>query len=196
MLAEGAAAPERAVEIDVDDVEPMFVGYLLGRCLAPRNAGIVDEDIDPAEARCQLIGDLGNARRVCYIHDGDLGIQALRFQARAPGGGKLGVAIRDDDLRSRLRQGFRAGQSDSLTAAGYDGCLLVQSEFFEIHLFVGPVFLSRPSAPSAHVLITAPSLSKRCSRVGSGDSQTRSPAFRLNSPMQRAVSRPSLPAST
>src|SRR5438445_7155242 len=58
VLAESAAAPERSVKINVDDVEPMFVGNLLGRRLAPRNAGIVDEDIDPAEARCQLIGDL------------------------------------------------------------------------------------------------------------------------------------------
>ena len=93
----------------------------------------------PAVTRRQLIGDLGNARRVRHIHDGDLGIQALRFQARAPGLGKLGVAIRDDDLRSRLRQRFRAGQSDSLAAAGYQGGLLVQLEFFEIHLLVGPV---------------------------------------------------------
>ena len=174
----------------------MFVGNLLGRCLAPRNAGIVDEDIDPAEAGCQLIGDLGNARWVRHVHDGDLGIQALRFQARAPGIGKLRVAIGDDDLRPRLRQGLCAGQSDSLTAAGYDGCLLVQFEFFQIHLRLIPVFLSRRRTPSAHVLITAPSLSKRCSRVGSGESHTRSPALRLNSPMQRAVSRPSLPAST
>ena len=95
VLAEGAAAPERAVEIDVDDVEPMLVGYLLGRRLAPRNAGIVDEDVDPAVAGCQLIGDLGNARWVRHVHDGDLGIQALRFQARAPGLGKL----RDRDPR-------------------------------------------------------------------------------------------------
>ncbi len=118
VLAEGAAAPERAVEIDVDDVEPVLVGDLLGRCLASRDAGIVDEDIDPAVARRQLIGDLGNARRVRHVHDDDLGVQALRLQARAPGLGKLGVAIGDDDLRARLGQGFDAGKSDSLAAAG------------------------------------------------------------------------------
>ena len=141
VLAKGAAAPERAVEIDVDDVEPMFIGYLLGRCLASRNASIVHEDIDSAKARCQLIGNLGNACWVRHIHDGGLGIQTLRFQARAPDIGKLGIAIRDDDLRPRLRQGFCAGQSDSLTAAGYNGCLLVQFEFFQIHLLVVPVCL-------------------------------------------------------
>src|SRR5882757_6074212 len=45
VLAEGAAAPERAVEIDVDDVQPMLVGDLLGRCLAAGDAGIVDQDL-------------------------------------------------------------------------------------------------------------------------------------------------------
>jgi len=50
MLAEGATTPERAVEIDVDDVEPMLVGDRLRRCLASRNARIIDQDIDPAVA--------------------------------------------------------------------------------------------------------------------------------------------------
>src|SRR5882762_8170093 len=103
MLAEGAAAPERAVEIDVDDVEPMFVGYRLGRRLAARDACTIDEDIDAPMGR-QLISDLGNAPRVRYIHNDDLGIQAFRFQVRATGFGSLQIAIRDQDLCSRLGQ--------------------------------------------------------------------------------------------
>src|SRR5882757_5604554 len=43
VLAEGAAAPKGTVEIDIHDVEPMFVGHFFRRCLASRNAGIVDE---------------------------------------------------------------------------------------------------------------------------------------------------------
>jgi len=54
---------KRAVEIDVDDVQPMFVGNLFGRRLASCDAGIVDEDIDAAVAGCQLIGDLGDTLR-------------------------------------------------------------------------------------------------------------------------------------
>src|SRR6266850_2439635 len=177
MLAEGAAAPERAVEIDVDDVQPMFVGHLFGRRLASRNAGIVDKDIDAAVAGCQLVGGLGNTLRVRYVHDDDLGIEAFRLQAGAPGIGELRVAIRDHDLRSRLRQRLRAGKPDSLAGAGNNRRFSVQSEFFQIHLLVIPVFLSRRSAPSAHAAITAPSLSKRCSRVGSGESHTRRPAL-------------------
>src|SRR5882672_11960092 len=58
MLAEGAAAPERAVEIDVDDIQPMFIGDLLRGRLASRNARIVDENIDAAVTGSQLISDL------------------------------------------------------------------------------------------------------------------------------------------
>ena len=46
--AEGAAAPKRAVEIDVDDVQPMLAGDVLRRGLAARDTRIVDEDIDLA----------------------------------------------------------------------------------------------------------------------------------------------------
>src|SRR5450432_1032835 len=46
MLAEGAAAPEGAIEIDVDDVQPMFVRYLFSRGLASRDACIIDENVD------------------------------------------------------------------------------------------------------------------------------------------------------
>src|SRR6266436_9091861 len=46
MLAKGAATPERAVEIDVDDVQPMLIGYLFSGGLAPRDARIVDKNVD------------------------------------------------------------------------------------------------------------------------------------------------------
>src|SRR5258706_11259735 len=100
MLAEGSAAPERAVEIDVNDVEPMFVGYILGRCLASRDAGIIDEDVNPAVTSRQLISDLRNALRIRYVHDDDLGIQAFRCQTHATALGEPFVAIRDHDFRS------------------------------------------------------------------------------------------------
>src|SRR5258705_3730640 len=148
MLAEGAAAPERAVEIDVDDVQPMFVGELLGRRLASRNARIIDQDIDTAVAGRQFVGDLVNTLRVRYVHDDDLGIQAFRLQARAPGIGKLGVAIGDHDLRSRLGQRFRAGKPDSLAGARHQGRLSVKLEFFQIRSLVLPVCLSQRRAPS------------------------------------------------
>ena len=36
----------------------MLVGHCFGGCLAARNAGIVDEDVDLPMARDQLVGDL------------------------------------------------------------------------------------------------------------------------------------------
>src|SRR5229473_5071382 len=203
MLAKGAATPERAVEIDVDDVQPMLIGYLFSRGLAPRDARIVNENIDLSVPRRQLIRYLGDACGIRYIHNDDLGIQAFRLQARAAGLGGDRVAIRDHNLRSRLCQRFRARKSDSLTGTRHHGRFSVQLEFFQIHLLLF-LLTGRPSANSlrrcrlrfVHARMTPPSLSKRCRRAGSGDSHTRSPAFRLNSPMARTVSVPSLPAST
>ena len=121
----------------------MFVGDLFGRRLASRNARVIDEDVDAPVAGRQLIGDLGHTAGVRDVQDGDFGVQALGFQACTPGTGKLGVAIRDHDLRPRLRQGFRAGKSYSLTGAGHNGGFLVQFEFFQIHLPVVPLFAYR-----------------------------------------------------
>jgi hypothetical protein len=111
----------------------MLVGYIFGLRLAPRNARIIDEDVDPAVAGRQLVGNLGHAGGVRHVHHGDLDIQALCFQARATGLGKPAIAIRDHDLCPRLGQGFRAGKSYSLPGAGYDGRFSVEPEFFQIH---------------------------------------------------------------
>ena len=51
VAAEGAAAPEGAVEVDVDDVQPVLVGDLFRRRFAARDAGIVDQDVDLAVPR-------------------------------------------------------------------------------------------------------------------------------------------------
>src|SRR6266516_5113576 len=164
----------------------MFVGPPLRRCFTSRNACIVNEDIDPAVPRDELIRDLGNARGIRHIHGDELGVVAFRGETGAAGRGRLRVAIRNHDFRSRFRERLRTGEPDALPGAGYDRGFSVQPEFFQIHFPVLPVYLR----------MTSPSLSKRCRRAGSGTSQTRSPALRLNSPMQRAVSIPSLPAST
>src|SRR5258705_4850771 len=164
----------------------MFVSYLLRRRFASRNAGIVDEDIDPAVPRDELIRNLGNARGIRHVHVDELGVVALRGETGAAGLTGLRVAIRDDDFRPCFRERLRAGEPDALAGAGYDGGFSVQPEFFQIHFLALPVYRR----------ITSPSLSKRCRRARSGESQTRSPAFRPNSPIQRAVSIPSLLAST
>src|SRR5450631_707390 len=147
MLAKRAATPERAVEIDVDDVQPVLIGYFFSGGLAPRDASIVDENVDLSMPCRQLIRDLGDARGIRYIHNDDLRVQAFRLQARAAGLGGDGVAIRDHDLRSRLCQRFRARKSDSLTGARHHGRFSVQLEFFQIHLLF--LLAGRPSAKFA-----------------------------------------------
>ena len=155
--AEGAAAPERAVEIDVDDVQPVLVGDLLGRRFAPRDAGIVDEDVDPCRARREL--DRRPRRRapesVTSMID-DLGVVALRLHLGAAGLGHLGIAIGDDDPRARLRQRLDAGKPDALPAAGDEGGPAVQPNFSR-YIFVLPVLTgvlrdrSRPDGPAVLV---------------------------------------------
>src|SRR5436305_9507157 len=97
----------------------MFVGNRLGRCLASCNARVVDKDIDPAIAGHELICNLTDTARVGDIHRNDFRAQALGLETRATRLGRFGIAIRDDDLCSRLRQGFSASEPDSLTSPGY-----------------------------------------------------------------------------
>src|ERR1700722_18019334 len=134
MRTEGAAAPEGAVEIDVDDIEPVLVGDGFGRRLAASDAGVVDENVDFSIAGHQLIGRLRDRGRIRDVHDDDTGIVALRLEGGAPLLGSVGIAIRDQDRRARLRQRFGAGKPDPLSGTGHDGGLAVKPEFFQIHL--------------------------------------------------------------
>ena len=60
--AEGARAPEGAVQVDVEDVEPMLVGDIFRGRLAARDAGVVDEDVDPAMRRDDVRRRLSSQR--------------------------------------------------------------------------------------------------------------------------------------
>ena len=48
LLAEGAAAPEQAVDIDIHMEAPVLVGGVLGADVALGDAGIVDQNVDAA----------------------------------------------------------------------------------------------------------------------------------------------------
>src|SRR3984893_14576877 len=136
MLAEGAAAPERAVEIDVDDVQPVFVGDLFGGRFASRDPCIIDEDIDLAVPCRKLIRHLGDASGIRHVHDDDLGIVAFCLEGGAAGLGRLRIPIGNDDFRPRLCQRFPPRKSDSLASACDDSDAATKSEFFQIHLLL------------------------------------------------------------
>lgn len=48
LFAKFAAAPECAVQVDVNDVEPMFIGDGFGRGFGTCDTGIVDQNINAA----------------------------------------------------------------------------------------------------------------------------------------------------
>ncbi len=111
----------------------MFVGHLLRRRFASRDAGIVDEDIDLSVPCDELIRHLGDARGVSYVHGDGLGVVAFRGETGAAGRGRVRIAICDHDFRPCFRKRLRAGKPDSLAGAGYNGRFSIQPEFFQIH---------------------------------------------------------------
>src|SRR3546814_8906472 len=48
---ESARAPEAAVEVHIEHIQPMLVGDILGGGFAARDPCIVDQDVDPPIAR-------------------------------------------------------------------------------------------------------------------------------------------------
>ena len=133
VLAEGATAPERTVEIDVDNVQPVFVGHFLRGRFAPGNACIVDEDIDRTVTGCELVRHLADATRIRYIHDGDLCVQSFHLQAFATCLGDTAVAIGDHDFGSCLRERLRTRKANSLTATRHECGFSIKPELFQIH---------------------------------------------------------------
>ena len=140
VLAKGTAAPERAVEIDVDDVQPMLVCYHFRRCFASCNGGIVDQDIDSSMLRRNLIRHFGDAPGIRHVHHHDLGIAAFRPEAGASAPGHIRIPVGDDDLRTRFPERFRACEADPLPGAGDDGDAAAKSKFLQIHLVPVPVY--------------------------------------------------------
>ena len=140
------------------------------------------------------------------------GVITLRLQGGATGLGHLGIVIGDNDPGPGLPERLGAGEPDALSAARDDGRATAQFKLFQIHrllilfkaadaIFTADAASARFSTAlcsAAHVRMTPPCLSKRCRRAWSGNSHTRSPAFRSTSPMaaRLSVSVPSFPAST
>ncbi len=100
-------------------------------------------------------------------------LKPFAFRLAQPASAMAWIAIGDHDLGAGLGQRFRAGKPNALAAAGHNGRLAVEPEFFQIHLsssfaHSGGIGESRAvgRADSAHVLMAPPSLSKRWMRRG------------------------------
>ena len=133
MPAECAAAPEDPIEIDVDDIEPAFVGRILRRNLGARDAGVADENVDPSLLRHHPLRgavDLGGVR---HVHLDNVGRVALRLHRRLRFSRPFRIVVGDIDMRASLRERLDAGEPDPLPAAGDDRDAALEIESIEIH---------------------------------------------------------------
>ena len=104
------AAQEHAFRIDRLDPPPLLDRGALGRAPATRDAGIVDQDVEPAVAR-QHIGQ----QRLPGFLRGDIVLHEAA--GRALGGG---LDVGRHDARARLGELLQGGCADARRAAGDD----------------------------------------------------------------------------
>jgi hypothetical protein len=118
---------EGAGEVRIDHELPFFQAVFL-RLLAHVHAGVVDEDVEPAEPFCRFI-DHRAAR--CFV--GQVCFQGERLAAeRLDGLRVLGlVPSRNRDHGPGLRQALGHAQTDAAVAAGDERGLAVEIE--EVH---------------------------------------------------------------
>jgi len=147
MPAEGVAAPEDAVEIDVDDVEPMLIGDVFRGRFGSRDASVADEDVGAALFRHDPRRRGVDLSRVGDFHLDDVACVAFGFHRRPRLPSNLEIAVRDIDVSPRLGERFHAGEAKPLRAAGDDRDAAFEIEAIEIH---GPE--ASAAMPSAHPL--------------------------------------------
>ena len=121
-------AEHGAEHIGIEHLGDALVGLLGQRSLLAFRAGIVDHDIDMAEA---LYGDIDEIAHLLVA--ADIGADELRLGAAAAQffgerGARLLAASRNDDLRAFIREGERRGAADAGERARDDDDLLAHDE--------------------------------------------------------------------
>jgi len=142
VAAKRPAAPESAIEVDVQHVKPVLIGDLFGGRLAARDACAIDQDVNPAVTRHHLVGDLCDTARIRHVHDHSVRVVALGSQGHASLIGERRVAIGDGQSSARLSQGLCAGQTDAAASAGHESDAASELEQIEIHGFRPTAVLS------------------------------------------------------
>ena len=116
-LAHRLAHQEDAADVQVHHLVPGFERVVLGR-RAPGGAGVVDQDVDLAQALHRLVADLLDLRRVAGVGGHPARVDALGLQVR---GGLFQVgrlARGEQDLRAGLAQALGDLQPQAARAAG------------------------------------------------------------------------------
>ena len=109
-----AGAEEAAVEVDRHDLAPAL-GRQLGRRHARAEAGIVDQDVDPAVPRGDLLHHRVDPRLVDHVQP--VRLAAPDLARHRLGGSKIDVGHRD--MGAGLRQRLRGRAPDAVAAAGH-----------------------------------------------------------------------------
>ena len=165
-LPDRLGAVHRAHQVDVDD-EPEVVELHLGEALVAQDAGVVDEDVDPAP--------LGQRRVDHRLHGaevGDRGAVGDRLAAGGAdllgdgvGGGRRAAAaveraaqVVDDDRRAARRQRQRVLAAEAAAGAGHDRDASIESNRHVLR------FLFQCSEPSAPNVIDAAFRARRGGR--------------------------------
>src|SRR6185369_7940829 len=133
MLAEGAAAPEDAVEIDIDDIQPMLILDLLGRGLAAGNASIANQDINLAMTLDRLGRNGIHAACAGDIDHHAIGLAASFLDRRDATIDQSLIEIGDDNRGAGFRQGQAASEADIAATTGDDSNAPIEFQLFEIH---------------------------------------------------------------
>ena len=133
MPAERAAAPEDPIEIDVDDIEPALVGRIFRGNLGARDAGVADENVDPALLCHHPLSRAFDLGGVGHVHLDHVGRIALRLHRRLRLSRPFRIAVGDIDMRAGLRERLDASEPDALPAAGDDRDAALEIESIEIH---------------------------------------------------------------
>ena len=125
--AAGLRHPVAAVQVDVDDL-PELLGRLLGRRDRGADAGVVHQDVDPAELLHRQRDQVGAGLGV-----GDVGGHRQRAAAGAlHEGGGVGEAVdppgAEREVRASLGQALRERDPQAAGGAGDDGDPAVEAE--------------------------------------------------------------------
>src|SRR5262249_2401597 len=125
------ATMDRAIETGVDLAMPVFrLG--LDETLPQRQAGIVDENIEPAEILRDLVNHRLNRRKIGDIRLVGLGLDAFR---RDLGNQRIGFLVRaavvDRNIRPLCRQAERDLAPDPVRRARHESGLALQSQIHD-----------------------------------------------------------------
>jgi hypothetical protein len=116
---------EGAGQVGLHDAHPLLVGQILERDAAGRNAGVVEQQVDPAVGLFHRREQGGDRCRVGDVGRHDEGARRRRVRQARRLFQHVLAAPGQHDIPAGLQQGMRRGAADAAAGAGDDGDLPV-----------------------------------------------------------------------